>query len=469
MEFNSITFFIFLITIFLVYRVIKKRMLWLLIVSLGFYLTWSIPYIFLVIISAITDYIVAIKMSDSESKKIRRFMLSLSLLINLGLLIYFKYWIFITENVMNICDYIGISYNWSFANIILPFGISFYTFETISYSVDVYRGEIKPERNIVKYGVFVAFFPKLIAGPIQRAGDLLPQLSNNYNVSRSKIKLGLTRILEGMFLKVVLADQISIVVDDIFNVGFMHLGWLDMTTAGVLFGLQIYFDFAAYSSIAIGLAALFGIAIPENFNYPYSSKTFKEFWRRWHISLSSWIRDYLYLPLYGKLSNSGGKLRGLNDGLFRNAALVITWVIMGFWHGANWNFALWGLLHALFILIERIFIKKIKMNNIMIILWQFFVLSCIAFSWVIFRINNLTDLSEVLKNLSSFKYFFSMNLRENYYLIAFLLTISLMIRQYVIARQYLKGSFYRVSMHIIMLVLTFIFFGTKSQFIYFQF
>ena len=296
----------------------------------------------LILFSTVLDYTISILIDKSDNNNSRRkIYLLVSIITNLSLLAYFKYLYFIVDNINFI-----FGSNISLYQIILPFGISFYTFETISYTTDVYRRLIKPESNFLRYALFVTFFPKLVAGPIQRTKEFLDQVINPNKFSLDNLFKGFRRIIEGLFLKVVLADNLSTIVDDGFNIDPVVLSGVDVMTLSALFGFQIYFDFAGYSSIAIGCALLLGFKIPENFNYPYISQSFKEFWKRWHISLSSWIRDYLYLPLMGvkvlETTAKGGIGNKLDQkkGRNKNLILFITWAIMGLWHGANWTFIL---------------------------------------------------------------------------------------------------------------------------------
>ena len=259
----------------------------------------------------VTFYYTAIQIEKTPlaNKKRRKQLLAITLIVNLGLLGYFKYLYFFTENVNYFFDSTGIDINFPLYKILLPFGISFYTFETISYTMDVYRGHIKAEKSFVNYGLFVTFFPKLVAGPIQRASELLEQLKNRPAFQTQFLAEGTKRILYGLFLKVFLADNISPLVDEAFAADLSSLSAIDVWTMAFLFGFQIYFDFSAYSHIAVGCAKLMGINIPENFNFPYLASSFKDFWKRWHISLSSWNRDYLYLPLAGvKVTQTTGNL-----------------------------------------------------------------------------------------------------------------------------------------------------------------
>ena len=269
----------------------------------------------------------------------------------MGLLFYFKYLAFFAQGANEIAELAGLDFSLPPLSIILPLGISFYTFQTISYTIDVYRGFIKPERNFILYSSFVVYFPQLVAGPILRAAELVDQLSRRPPFDPEDLVIGLRRIAYGLFLKVALADNIGPLVDAGFAEPAATLRALDVWTLSFLFGFQIYFDFSAYSHIALGSARLMGIHFPENFNFPYLASSPRDFWQRWHISLSSWIRDYLYLPLMGAQvhdRSTGGlpTVESGRSGFTRTRALFLTWGIMGLWHGANWTFVIWGLYHA---------------------------------------------------------------------------------------------------------------------------
>jgi len=485
MEFNSISFLLFFASVVVLYYNLNKRnrFILLLISSLLFYSFWNWKFSFLLIISGVTDYYVSKKIYESGIKREKQIYLAISIILNLGLLVYFKYWMFITENLNLISESLGLGFNLERLAIILPFGISFYTFETISYSVDVYRGILKPEKSFLKYALFVAFFPKLVAGPIQRANEFLPQLQNKINFNIETLFDGLKRILFGLFLKVVFADNIAGFVDDAYSNDFALLSFTDLMTLGYLFGFQIYFDFSAYSHIAIGAAKCLGINIPENFNFPYISNSFREFWKRWHISLSAWIKDYLYLPLSGvKITRSSAK-SGIgnvieNKASNRNLALFLTWIIMGFWHGANWNFAFWGLLHATFIFLERkvtIIWNRLNLPQTPYFIKWVITLNLVMFSWIPFRVNSVGDLKYMFINMFSFNDFFELNLRENNYILVFVLLVFSLIYYLFISSNnkvlvIVKNNLpFKIISYSVILFLTFVFLETKSQFIYFQF
>lgn len=476
MFFNSITFLIFLSFVCFFFWNINKsfRVAFLVFSSCIFYGFWRWDFLLLIFFSTLLDYTISIlidRNDDNDNK--RKIYLLISIITNLSLLAYFKYLYFIVDNIN-----FAFGSNISLYEIILPFGISFYTFETISYTTDVYRRLIKPESNFLRYALFVTFFPKLVAGPIQRTKEFLDQVINPKEFSLDNLFKGSRRIIEGLFLKVVLADNLSTIVDDGFNVDPSILSGVDVMTLSTLFGFQIYFDFAGYSSIAIGCALLLGFKIPENFNYPYISQSFKEFWKRWHISLSSWIRDYLYLPLLGvkvfETTAKGGIGNKLDQkkGRNKNLILFITWAIMGLWHGANWTFMLWGLIHAILIFIERIKNKYINLKTNSIMNWTtIYIFSML--SWIPFRAENIENTLIMYSKLFDLGSFINLNLRENYYLIAFILTLLFLLsynfKSYKNANNQIGVFIIDVSKISVMIVLTYIFLRPIQQFIYFQF
>ena len=488
MIFNSVTFLLFLLVVVILYWVLPRalKMWMLLIVSCVFYGFWRWEFLGIMFISASTDYFTAIAISNTpiENEKKRKFLLAITLIVNLGLLCYFKYLYFFSENINSVLNIFNIDFNIPLLRIILPFGISFYTFETISYVIDVYRGIIKPEKSLLHYGLFITFFPKLVAGPIQRASELLTQLKNRPQFEISFIAQGAKRILYGLFLKVCLADNISPLVNEGFAGSPDLLSAIDVWTLAFLFGFQIYFDFSAYSHIAVGSAKMMGINIPENFNFPYIASSFKNFWKRWHISLSSWIRDYLYLPLSGVQVIKSTGIGGIGEGLesttrqAKTKALFFTWAIMGLWHGANWTFLVWGIYHAIIIYIERklapIRIKFPILNN-SFIGWVI-TLPLAMLSWIPFRAQSLNDTMTMFAKVLFIKNYAYLTLRENDYIIVALLIL-------IVTAMYFINTFLEVRIkkiwyfyfvvncikYAILIILVFTFLRPISQFIYFQF
>ena len=481
MIFNSLTYILllFIVTIFYWIFPYRARLIVIFISSLIFYGFWKITFIPILLISVIVDWWVSQKIYKCN-KRYRFYFLFISLVTNLGLLFYFKYLIFFSENALGFANFLGIEIDPIVLKIVLPLGISFYTFQTISYTTDVYRGFIKPEKDFILFACYVTFFPQLVAGPILRAKEVIPQFANRKKFSFDYIFTGLKLILYGLFLKVVLADNISIFVDRGFEIEINILSALDVWTLAYLFGFHIYFDFSGYSFIAIGSARMIGITFPKNFDFPYISSSPKEFWQRWHISLSSWIRDYLYLPLNKK------KLENRSEDGFKkslespgsNKSLFITWSIMGLWHGANWTFLLWGIYHAVLISIYRMIypITHNFSNFFRALLGNIITLPLMMLSWIPFRANSLTDSLEMwAKIINPFDYtWFGMH--ENTYLIAFIVLVGFYI-VYLFKEKILPNinsmKLIIISFDIIFITIIFstvvIFFRSINQFIYFQF
>ena len=342
MLFNSLEFLIFLPIIFLLYwfvfqKNLKVQNLLLLISSYVFYGWWDWRFLSLIFLSTIVDYFIGLKIYDSSDKKAKKVYLWISILFNLGLLGFFKYFNFFIDSWIDLIGAIGYEQKsiWTL-NVILPVGISFYTFQTMSYSLDIYHGKLKPTKDFISFASFVSFFPQLVAGPIERASNLLPQILRSRVFKYEQGVQGLRLILYGMFKKVVIADSLAPHVDIIFqNYAILNGGVLLLGL--IYFSFQIYCDFSGYSDIAIGTSKLFGFELMSNFKFPYFSRDIGEFWRRWHISLSTWFRDYLYIQL-------GGSKRGKWLSI-RN--IFIIFIVSGFWHGANWTFIAWGMIHAM--------------------------------------------------------------------------------------------------------------------------
>lgn len=481
MIFNSLTYIFFIFSVATIYWCIptKPRLYLIFIASLVFYGFWKIEFIPVMLFSVITDYLIALKIYKSTTQNKKRLLIT-SLIINLGLLFYFKYLIFFSGSFYSLASIFGISIDPLILNIILPLGISFYTFQTISYTVDVYRGKIEPEDSFVLYACYVTFFPQLIAGPILRASEVIHQFTNRPLFQWSYIVIGLRRIIYGLFLKVVIADNIARLVDDGFSMPIELMSALDVWTLSFLFGFQIYFDFSAYSHIAIGSAKLMGIHFPENFNFPYLASSPKDFWKRWHISLSSWIRDYLYLPLVGAKVDSNS-IGGLEKAIVRNnnKPLFITWAIMGLWHGASWTFALWGIYHAFVIYIYRqtIPITRGLSHNVKLYGGLLITLPVMMLAWIPFRSETVLDAFLMWAKVLKPNAYFELGMRENTYLVAAIIMISIFIA-WIIKDKLVplidKGN--RIALtsaeivfFSVLLPLIIIFLRPINQFIYFQF
>ena len=398
MLFNSLQFLVFFPLVVILYYLLpyKKRWILLLLSSYYFYMSWNPAYIVLILISTFVDYFAAIKMSEQKTKKKRRKYLFFSLLANLGLLFIFKYFNFFNDSVKLFFESIGLNYGVSSLNLLLPVGISFYTFQTLSYTIDVYKGITKPERHFGIFAVYVSFFPQLVAGPIERSERLLPQFHKQVIANENNFSSGMKLMVWGFFKKVVVADNVAVIVNHVYN-NVNNFKGLPLIIATFLFAIQIYCDFSGYSDIAIGSARIMGIDLMKNFNTPYFAKSISEFWKRWHISLSTWFRDYVYIPLGGNRVSKGRHY--LN--------LFLTFLISGLWHGANWTFVVWGALHGSFIVVESAFTdvfkkrKKKKSNFILNLLKMIFTFMLVNFTWIFFRANNLKDAFYIISNLFS--------------------------------------------------------------------
>lgn len=346
MLFNSVEFIIFFPLVCLVYYIIpqKFRYLWLLAASYYFYMCWNAKYALLLLASTGVTYVSGLLLNYAQQKYvaakalfIRKTVVAVSFIINLGILFFYKYINFSTDLLMALLAKIHVYVKFPSFDLILPVGISFFTFQALSYTMDVYRNKIYAEKNFFRYALYVSFFPQLVAGPIERSKNLLKQLSKPYKFDFDKARDGFLLMLWGYFLKIVLADRIAVLVDTVFDNYTLYTGWFSIVAA-VLFAVQIYCDFAGYSTIAIGAAEILGIRLMQNFEAPYTAQSVSEFWRRWHISLTSWFRDYLYIPLGG---NRKGKLR-------KNINRLIVFLLSGLWHGAGIHFVFWGGLNGLY-------------------------------------------------------------------------------------------------------------------------
>jgi alginate O-acetyltransferase complex protein AlgI len=390
MVFNSLTFLIFISLFLPAYFLLRGRMrMWLcLISSYIFYGWWDWRFLFLVLFTTTLDYTLGVLIEDNDDMKKKKRLVTISVFANLGFLGFFKYFNFFIDSFASLAKSVGVEPNWHTLHILLPIGISFYTFQSMSYTIDVYRKEIKPERDFFRFAAFVSLFPQLVAGPIVRARDFLPQFREDKKFSWARFQEGTAQILWGFFKKVAIADSIAPFVDQIFQ-SPESFGSLHLLIGVIFYSFQIYCDFSGYSNIACGLAQIMGFDFPWNFRTPYFSKNFSEFWTRWHISLSSWLRDYLYIALGG---NRGGKWM-----TYRN--LMLTMIIGGLWHGANWAFVFWGFLHGSYLVIQKLIgpafgrmENAIKMPKIMqdgldiLIVYAF---TCLA--WIFFRAGAAPD------------------------------------------------------------------------------
>jgi|JI61114C2RNA_FD_contig_123_5427_length_9940_multi_5_in_0_out_2_9 alginate O-acetyltransferase complex protein AlgI len=412
MIFNSLHFLIFLpVVIFLYYSLpYKWRWLLLLFASYYFYMCWKAEYAFLIVFSTTVDYYTANKMSRLSDRKSRLPYLMISLISNLGLLFSFKYFNFFNDSARAVFEQFDIFYNVPEFNLFLPVGISFYTFQALSYSIDVYRGDFKAEKNFGYFALFISYWPQLVAGPIERPGDLQPQLKQNFDFDYDRVKQGLIRILYGFFKKVVIADRLGLFVQQVYGNTDGHGGWVDpsyehggfaIILATWMFAIQVYCDFGGYCDIAIGSAKIMGHNLTDNFKTPYFSKTIREFWERWHITLTVWVRDYLYIPL-------GGSRVSFGRMLFNN---WFTLTIMGLWHGANWTYVMFGFIHGFFIVMSRIwdrYFPKLTLPQLLpgmkaftgvFLAFWIFNLTCIPD--IFFRSNTVGDAWGIIQNIFS--------------------------------------------------------------------
>lgn len=429
-------------------------------VSCFFYMYFKPVYILILAFTIIIDFYVGIALERTENKAIKKRILYFSIVANLGILVFFKYWNFFFSNVNELLFYFNSTEHFPLLEFILPIGLSFHTFQAMSYTIEVYRGNQKAEKHFGLYSLYVMFYPQLVAGPIERPQNILHQFKNKVTFSYTSFKTGLLLILLGLIKKVVIADRLGSYVDSYYsNVEIMT--FFPSLLAIFFYSFQIYCDFSGYSLIAIGSAKCLGINFIKNFNKPYFSTSFSEFWRKWHISLSTWFRDYLYFPLGG---NRNGKFN-------TNRNLLIVFILSGFWHGANWTFLFWGFLHALFLILENTFdvFGRINLNRL---IKQILIFSFVSFAWIFFRSENFQQAFLVVKNLFNFKLDFRLNqlsaLISPFNLLLCLLSIILL---YAIEK--IQIGFLRKNLFLFFIAgtLLLILFGVsnESQFIYFQF
>lgn len=472
MLFNSIEFFIFLVIVFSIYWTIpidklKYKNLTILISSYFFYGWWDYRFLLLIVLSTVVDYLCANKIYNTKSNKKRKLFLSISILFNLSLLGFFKYFNFFIESFYDLLNQFGFILNTWSLNIILPVGISFYTFQTLSYSIDIYRDQFKPTKDFITFASFVSFFPQLVAGPIERASNLLPQFLIKKEINNKILIQGTRLIIFGLFKKVFIADSLAPYVDKIF-LNFDSLGFITLWLGAIYFAIQIYCDFSGYSDIAIGTAKLFGFELKSNFRFPYFSRNIAEFWRRWHISLSSWFRDYLYIPLGG---SRFGKLISLRN-------IFIIFIVSGFWHGSNWTFIVWGLIHAILYIPSYIFNTNRKyLNDLNSNLYYFPSISNISkiltnfifvtIAWVFFRSSSVESSFNYIKKMFSIENDFSISFKFGLLYVFLILLIDWFLRNDErLEFKYKKSEWVFFSILILLVIEKF---QDYQTFIYFQF
>ncbi len=463
---SSVFLFIFLPIVLIGYYIlpnIKIQNIWLFVMSLIFYSFQGYKFVLFFLLEIIVNWIVGLIIEKNRKRKLSKLILILGLIFDIGFLIFFKFSNILLNTINNY-------FNYSMAEIILPIGISFYTFQEISYIVDVYKGQ-KCQKNLINLGLYFSFFPQLIAGPIVRYKDIVPQLSKRTK-SIDNISNGFIRFCTGLIKKVLIANQLGAFVDYVFNRNLNELGAEVLCLAAISYTFQIFFDFSGYSDMAIGLAKMFGFKIKENFNYPYISKNFTEFWKRWHISLSTWFRDYVYIPLGG---NKKGKIKTIRN-------LLIVWFLTGIWHGSSLNFLVWGMIWGTLIIFEKFIFSPEKQSKLIRIIYNLFVIIMVIILWVIFRSNSLTLSYEFLKNIvninswimteSQLK-FFLLSLHEIYIYLLLSLLFSFPIYEFI-SKKIRINNILIIIRYIVFLILTilsisFIISGSYNPFLYFQF
>ena len=473
MLFNSIVFLIFFVVVTVLYFALAPRFRWilLLVASCYFYMYFYPPYLLILIFLILVDYFAAIVIDNASTEKRKNAWLTISLIGNLGMLAFFKYYNFLLDNVDQLCAPLGWHNPMLIMNILLPIGLSFHTFQSMSYTIEVYRGNVKPERHLGIYSLFVMFYPQLVAGPIERGTTLLPQLKKNDNrLEYDNVMIGLSQMLYGFFKKVVVADSLAMYVNSIYNYGNFNTGFTALF-ATWMFAFQIYCDFSGYSDIAIGAGRVMGYRMMTNFTIPYFSKSVTEFWRRWHISLSSWLRDYLYISLGG---NRKGKFRTyLNN--------MLTMLLGGLWHGASWNYVIWGGLNGIYLAGEKMF--NVKVRKPAMPFWKkavyaFITFNLICLTWVFFRAHTFSSAMGILHSIFNPVDWFNLRIQDTSIFFNMVSMLALLLLfDYFIFRKKNAETFYKDSsrlvfsgFHLLLLVIILLFGVSEGdQFIYFQF
>ncbi len=390
MLFNSFAFLIFFPAVVLLYFLLPHKFRWffLLMASYYFYMNWKPVYAILIFLSTFITWACGLLLEKTETRLMKRFFLTVSLLINFGILFTFKYFNFLNESIFTVLETINLRWTVPNLDLLLPVGISFYTFQAVGYTIDVYRGDLKAEKHLGIYALFVSFFPQLVAGPIERAKNLLPQFTVKHIINIERLESGIKQMIWGFFMKVVIADRLALFVNATYNNVDAHNG-TTLLISTFFFAFQIYCDFAGYSNIAIGTARIMGFELMTNFRRPYFSTNIGEFWHRWHISLSTWFRDYVYIPLGGNRVNASRNYFNI----------FITFLLSGIWHGANWTFVIWGGLHGFYNTTQKYLgIDKIRFKRFSPIKAAFILINftLVMLAWVFFRANNTADAFTIL-------------------------------------------------------------------------
>lgn len=477
MLFNSLEFLIFLPVVFLLYwfvfnRSLRIQNLLILTASYFFYGWWSWKFMGLLALSTLLDYVYGFSVASPNRKKAKLF-LWLSIVNNLGILGVFKYYNFFAEQFQHAFELLGLHWSPVFLSVALPVGISFYTFHGMSYVFDIYRGKQKPVSNFIDYAVFVSFFPLLVAGPIERANHLLPQVQRTRSFSYTQAVEGCKLIIWGMFKKVVIADSLAVIVDSMFG-NYQEYNGVSLAVGAVAFAFQIYGDFSGYSDIALGTAKLFGFELLSNFRFPYFSRDIAEFWRRWHISLSSWFRDYLYIPLGGSRE---GKVKAV-----RNTFIIF--LVSGFWHGASWNFIIWGFIHAcgflplLLLNRNRKHVSDVVAQNSVLPsvkeLWQMVTtFAFVTLAWIFFRADSIESAFGYLKQMISSLLHNPAQLASGFQgKSAFIYIIILLLGDWMLRRDERRlriNNWILVLLAVVSIIFLMSSYGKSVSFIYFQF
>lgn len=478
MLFASIEFTIFLPVVFIIYWSIpqdqtSKKNFLLLSASYFFYGWWDWRFLILIIGSSCIDYFVSFALESERENGKRKTLLAISILANLGLLLFFKYYNFFLDSFVEGFSFFGKSFDLDRLDIVLPVGISFYTFQTLSYTIDVYRGKVEPKKDIIAFFTFVSFFPQLVAGPIERAKNLLPQFYSHKRFNSTLAIDGLRQILWGLFKKVVIADGCAKIVDEIF-INADSLNGSTLFLGAIYFSFQIYCDFSGYSDVAIGTSKLFGFRLMRNFNFPYFSRSIPEFWKRWHISLSSWFKDYLYIPLGGSWGGTALTIRNI----------FIVFIVSGLWHGANWTFVVWGFIHALYFLpsifkkspnhqaLDGFWNKSLRASLITFSMLRTY--SLVTIGWIFFRSPDIGFAIAYLSEVFSSSIFYL----PTFYSVKLLAFIGGLV---LLEGSYLKSEFvldvflikgpraFRWAFYSLLITMNLYYFDKPEDFIYFQF
>lgn len=482
MLFNSIDFAIFMPIVFILYWFVTNRNLKLqnfliVVTSYLFYGWWDWRFLSLILFSTIIDFTVGQKLRKEEKQLKRKVLLWSSLLVNLGFLGFFKYYNFFLDNFITAFSFFGQDIQANSLSIILPVGISFYTFQTLSYTIDVYKRKLEPTKDFIAFSAFVSFFPQLVAGPIERATHLLPQFYKKRTFEYSKAVDGMRQILWGLFKKIVIADSCAEYANQIFNNSAEYSG-STLVLGALFFTFQIYGDFSGYSDIAIGISRLFGFDLMRNFNFPYFSRDIAEFWRRWHISLSTWFRDYLYIPLGGSRGGTWMKIRNT----------FIIFIVSGFWHGANWTFIIWGTLNAIYFLpllltnnnrnnLETVAQGKI-LPSLKELCFMLLTFGLTVFAWIFFRAENIGHAISYVSKILSPSLFILPKFPDMYNALITIILVFVFVLiewsgregQYAISNLGVKWKRpFRYAMYYAIIIAIFWFGGKEQQFIYFQF